>query len=122
LSPIFEEANVKGFHRFGQDQFELPFSLSGYHLYQPSVSHPDGEVDIWIDDGLDRRVNGWLKKSIRGDSGYLERLETRYLDTVRRFTDFCRHAAGVDYHGAPASRLVGLLVEFDEINQRMTSL
>jgi rifampicin phosphotransferase len=122
LSPIFEEANVKGFHRFGQDQFELPFSLSGYHLYQPSVNHPHGEVDIWIDDGLDRRVNGWLKKSIRGDSGYLERLETRYLDTVRRFTDFCRHAAGVDYHGAPASRLVGLLVEFDEINQRMTSL
>jgi phosphohistidine swiveling domain-containing protein len=121
LSPVFEEANVRGFHHYAQDQFELPFGLSGYHVYQPSVNHPGGEVDIWVDEGLDQRVKGWMKKAVRFDSDYLGRLEQRYIHMVDLFSAFCETAEGQNYQEVPSGYLIKLLTEFDTINQRMTS-
>lgn len=122
LSPVFEEANVKGFARYSQAQFELPFSLAGYHLYQPSVLHPNGEVDIWVHDGLDQRLKIFLKKMLRRDIGYLKRIEQRYLDLVAAFTEFTEGVEATDFSAASPAELSAKLQTFDALNQRMTSI
>lgn len=122
LSPIFEAANVCGFRRYAREQFELPFDLSDYHRYQPSIQHPQGEVDIWVDDHLDTLLRGHLKKKIRYDIDYLPRLEQRYLETVGSFEECCRHLEFLDHHGATNGDLARLLADFDTLNQRMTSI
>ncbi|UMP06996.1 PEP/pyruvate-binding domain-containing protein [Amycolatopsis sp. EV170708-02-1] len=122
LSPIFEEANVQGFHKYARSQFELSFDLSRYHVYQPSFKHPNGDVDIWIDNALDASLIAHMKVLIRRDHNYLERLETRYLRTVEEFTNFCEATEGRDYRQETDELLILLLGEFDELNQRMTSI
>lgn len=121
LSPVFEQANVAGFHRYGQAQFELPFSLSGYHVYQPSVRHPMGEVDIWVNDDIDSAIVGHFKKSIRSDYEYLGRLEGRYLRLVDRFRAFCERAEQTRFD-ATTGDLMSTLHDFHDLNQAMTSV
>lgn len=122
LSPIFEEANVKGYHYYAKEQFELLFELSGYHVYQPSIFHPNGEVDVWIDENLNNQLTAYLKDKIKLDLFYLERLEKKYLHCVDEFTDFCFALDDIDYTTHSNEALVKILQDFDILNQRMTSI
>jgi phosphoenolpyruvate synthase/pyruvate phosphate dikinase len=122
LSPIFEEANVKGYHHYAKEQFELPFELSGYHVYQPSMLHPNGEVDVWIDEDLNNQLNAYLKDKIKLDVFYLERLEKKYLQCVDEFTHFCSALDNIDYTTYSNEALVKILQDFDILNQRMTTI
>ncbi|GAB6040681.1 PEP/pyruvate-binding domain-containing protein [Endothiovibrio diazotrophicus] len=122
LSPIFEEANVKGYWHYAQEQLELPFSLAGYHLYQPSVQHPAGEVDIWIDDTLDRRLDRFLRARLRQDITYPGRIEARYLAEVEAFTVFTELTEQTDFGPFSDGALIEWLERFDRLNQRMTSI
>ena len=122
LSPVFEEANVKGYWKYSQAQFELPFNLDGYHLYQPSVLHPKGEVDIWIHEELDKKLNQFIKKMIRRDLEYLARIEQRYLTLVDEFTQFSLTTEQQDFQGQSTAQQVEKLQAFDVLNQKMTSI
>jgi phosphoenolpyruvate synthase/pyruvate phosphate dikinase len=122
LSPIFEEANVKGYWKYRQNQFELPFSLTGYHVYQPSVLHPKGEVDIWINTALDKKLTQFIKKMLRRDIHYFFRIEHRYLELVEKFTTFALTIEQENFQTQISSQLIDKIRYFDDLNQQMTSI
>lgn len=122
LSPVFEEANVKGYSKYAQEQFELPFNLKGYHLYQPSVLHPKGEVDIWINTDLDKKLKSFIKKNTYQDISYLKRIESLYLDLTDKFTEFALTIEQTNFQNSPTPFILEKLQEFDILNQKMTSI
>jgi hypothetical protein len=122
MSPIFEEGNVKGYFHYAQEQFELPFKLAGYHVYQPSMNHAKGETDIWIDEDLNNQLNAYLKDKIKLDISYFERLERKYLQKVDEFTRFCAALEDIDYTTYSNEAVVKILQDFDVLNQQMTSI
>lgn len=122
VSPIFEEANLQGYLKFFQDQLELPFVVNDYHVYQPSVKQKCGEVDIWINNELDKKIIDHIKYQITVNFDYLDCVENKYIKLANEFTKFCSEYQELRFTSCTDTHLTNILLEFNELNQKMTAI
>ncbi len=98
LSPIFEEACMRGLRDYGQEFFKTNESMAGWFRYTPAVGCENGEVDIWVDNTVD----SMLMESMTQD---FQTLEKKFLTEYKEFKKPCK-----------------TLEEFDAKNTRTTCI